>query len=86
MSNLALLIGAKPKKDKIGPTVRIESGVYTAQLENLKDSIIMLCNSSGTVDKLSHGVELQLAGGDYFTHITTPGQEIFINATLVRVR
>jgi hypothetical protein len=85
MSKLALLIGAKPHKDKIGPLVRFEPGRYVVELENVVDSVILLCNAIGSFGQITHGQELNLAGGDYFTHITTSGKEKFINVSMNRV-
>ena len=85
MSNLALLIGAKPNKDKIGPVVFFEKGDYIAQLENVQDSVIMLCNHIGIVGRLTQGTVMQLERGDYFTHITSVGKEKHINVSLNRV-
>lgn len=84
MSKLALLIGAKPRHDKIGPVVRFEKGSYVAELENVQDSVIMLCGSLGLVGRLTQGVVLEL-DGDYFTHITSVGKEKFINVSMNRV-
>lgn len=85
MSKLALLIGAKPRSEKIGPLVRFEPGRYIVELENVVDSVIQLCSAVGSLGCLTQGQEMQLAGGDYFTHITSAGKEKFINVSMNRV-
>lgn len=85
MSKLALLIGAKPRSEKIGPLVRLEPGRYVVELENVVDSVIQLCSAIGSLGRLINGEETQLAGGDYFTHITTAGKEKFINVSMTKI-
>lgn len=84
-SPLALLIGAKPRKDRIGSIVRVEQGRYRARLENVQDSVIMLCSVMGIVDRLMEGVEFLLESGDYHTLITSAGKEQHINVSLERI-
>lgn len=86
MTKLALLIGAKPRQDRIGPIVRFEAGNYIARLENVQDSVILLCSSGrGPIDRLIDGAQFQLESEDHWTHITSVGKEQHINVSLERV-
>ena len=87
MTKLAMLIGAKPRQDRIGPTVRLEGGNYVARLENVQDSVIMLCSSSrGLIDRLIDGTTfIGLDSDDYWTHITSVGKEQHINVSMEKV-
>lgn len=88
MSKFAMLIGARPAKDRIGPMVRLERGNYVARLENVEDSVVMLCSSSqGAIERLVDGIAFQnLQVDDYWTHITKVGKEKYINVSMEQVR
>lgn len=86
MVKLAMLIGAKPQKDRIGPMVRLEAGSYVSKLENVQDSVILLCNSQGAIGRMIEGLVFEnLQSDDYWTHISSVGKEKFINVSMERV-
>jgi hypothetical protein len=87
VTKLAMLIGAKPKNNKVGPTVRLEGGNYIARLENVEDSVIMLCSSSrGEIIKITPDLRFfSLASDDYWTLVTFAGKEPYINVSMEKV-
>lgn len=86
MSKLALLIGAKPRVERMGPAVLFEKGTYIARLENVQDSVIMLCSSSrGAIERLIEGATFQLESEDHWAQVTIVGKEQRINVSLERV-
>lgn len=86
MTKLAMLIGAKPHENKIGPMVRLEAGSYMGKLDNVQDSVILLCSSQGAIGRIVEGIVFEkLPSDDYWTHITSVGKEKYINVSLEKV-
>jgi hypothetical protein len=85
MSKLALLIGAKPEPNKVGPVVRLEGGSYIVELENVVDSVLLLCSSLGPTFLLENSKKMNLEPGDYQTIFSTSGSEKYINAAVTKV-
>lgn len=86
MAKFAFLIGAKPRKERSGPLVKLEAGNYIARLENIKDSIVVLCNAASVIDQLYDGTQYELQGNDYYAFIQHSGTELSINVSMELVR